>query len=71
VSQVKVIGAGLGRTGKLGFGPCYHMFEVLSNPGHAHEHRSETCDVTMRFAAPASGQAHGCAGRRSRFLQPW
>jgi hypothetical protein len=44
VSQVKVIGAGFGRTGtaslkgaleELGFGPCYHMFEVLSNPGHA------------------------------------
>ena len=41
---MKVIGAGLGRTGtaslkdaleELGFGPCYHMFEVLSNPGHA------------------------------------
>ena len=44
MSQVKVIGAGLGRTGtaslqsaleELGFGPCYHMFEVFQNPGHA------------------------------------
>ena len=44
MSQVKVIGAGFGRTGTsslqsalggIGFGPCYHMFEVFQNPGHA------------------------------------
>jgi hypothetical protein len=44
VSQLKVIGAGFGRTGtaslkealeELGFGPCYHMYEVFINPGHA------------------------------------
>lgn len=38
-----MIGAGFGRTGTfslklaletLGFGPCYHMFEVSRNPGH-------------------------------------
>lgn len=38
-----VIGAGLGRTGtvslkialeQLGFGRCYHMLEMLGNPGH-------------------------------------
>ena len=38
-----VIGAGFGRTGtlslknaleKLGFGPCYHMFEVIERPDH-------------------------------------
>lgn len=38
---LKVIGAGLGRTGtmslklaleQLGFGPCYHMVEVFKNP---------------------------------------
>ena len=37
---VKVIGAGFGRTGTasfksaletLGFGPCYHMFELISH----------------------------------------
>jgi hypothetical protein len=41
---LKVIGAGFGRTGTaslkaalemLGFGPCYHMFEVYKDPGHA------------------------------------
>jgi sulfotransferase family protein len=41
---MKVIGAGLGRTGtaslqsaleELGFGPCYHMTEVFANPEHA------------------------------------
>lgn len=40
--SLKVIGAGFGRTGtaslklaleKLGFGPCYHMSEVLTYPG--------------------------------------
>jgi len=40
---MKVIGAGLGRTGtlslkvaleQLGFGPCYHMKEVLQHPEH-------------------------------------
>lgn len=40
---LSVIGAGCGRTGTLslkialellGFGPCYHMHEVLSNPAH-------------------------------------
>ena len=39
---LKVIGAGLGRTGTLtlktalemlGFGPCHHMIEVFANPG--------------------------------------
>jgi hypothetical protein len=40
---IKVIGAGFGRTGtaslkvaleELGFGPCYHMIELLSHPEH-------------------------------------
>jgi hypothetical protein len=40
---LSVIGAGFGRTGtnslklaleQLGFGPCYHMFEVLTRPEH-------------------------------------
>ena len=40
---LKVIGAGLGRTGtlslkvaleELGFARCYHMTEVLARPGH-------------------------------------
>lgn len=40
---MEVIGAGFGRTGtsslkvaleRLGFGPCYHMEELLSNPSH-------------------------------------
>lgn len=42
-NQLKVIGAGLGRTGteslkkaleQLGFGTCYHMFELMKNPEH-------------------------------------
>jgi hypothetical protein len=40
---MKVIGAGFPRTGttsmkealeRLGFGPCYHMFEIFMNPDH-------------------------------------
>lgn len=43
---LKIIGAGMGRTGTaslkvaleiLGFGPCYHMSEVLKNPQHIHD----------------------------------
>jgi len=42
--RLDVIGAGFGRTGtmslklgleQLGFGPCYHMTEIVKNPGHA------------------------------------
>lgn len=42
---LSVIGAGFGRTGtlslksaleQLGFGPCYHMVEILNNPPFAH-----------------------------------
>jgi hypothetical protein len=41
--MLRVIGAGLPRTGttsmkaaleRLGFGPCYHMFEVFTHPDH-------------------------------------
>ncbi|MFI6504317.1 sulfotransferase family protein [Nonomuraea typhae] len=41
--MLNVIGAGLPRTGtssmkaaleRLGFGPCYHMYEILTHPGH-------------------------------------
>ncbi|MEV4897563.1 sulfotransferase family protein, partial [Nonomuraea sp. NPDC055795] len=41
--MLNVIGAGFPRTGtssmkaaleRLGFGPCYHMFEILTHPGH-------------------------------------
>jgi hypothetical protein len=41
---IEVIGAGFGRTGtlslkaaleQLGFGPCYHMYELLQNVDHA------------------------------------
>jgi hypothetical protein len=41
--RVKVVGAGFGRTGtaslkaaleEVGFGPCYHMYEVFAHPEH-------------------------------------
>lgn len=46
VGNMRVIGAGFGRTGtlslktaleRLGFGPCYHMTEVFKNPGQIHD----------------------------------
>ncbi|GIH69957.1 sulfotransferase family protein [Sphaerimonospora thailandensis] len=44
LNMIKVIGAGLPRTGttslkaaleRLGFGPCYHMFEIMAHPEYA------------------------------------
>lgn len=44
--MVKIIGAGFGRTGTaslkaalehLGFGPCYHMLEVIAQPERIHD----------------------------------
>ena len=41
--ELEIIGAGFGRTGThslkialeiLGFGPCYHMYEIIRNVGH-------------------------------------
>ena len=57
-----VIGAGFGRTGtmtlrdalnRLGFGPCYHMSEVINNPPF--------CQFTGQHL-PVAG---GWTGRRS------
>ncbi|MUL43720.1 sulfotransferase family protein [Streptomonospora sp. PA3] len=50
---MKVIGAGLPRTGtsslkaaleRLGFGPCYHMFELMRNPGHIERWKAAVSD---------------------------
>lgn len=61
--MLNVIGAGFGRTGtlslktaldQLGFGPCYHMVEVLENPDHIERwqaaHTSGTVDWEQSFA---------------------
>ena len=54
--QVKVIGAGFGRTGtlslkvaleELGFGPCYHMVELFDKPDHV-EFWDEAADRVAR-----------------------
>jgi hypothetical protein len=60
---LKVIGAGFGRTGttslkaaleSIGFGPCYHMFEVFEHPEHVpfwdRAARGEAVDFTGLFA---------------------
>ncbi len=63
--SLSIIGAGFGRTGTLslkhaledlGFGPCYHMQEVIANPSHA-----------ALWAALADGEAH-CL---DRILEPY
>jgi len=50
---LKVIGAGFGRTGtntlkvvleKLGFGPCYHMYEVMEKPNPRIQHWADIVD---------------------------
>jgi hypothetical protein len=54
--MLKVIGAGLPRTGttslkaaleRLGFGPCYHMFEILSHPDHVDRWLPFAADMPM------------------------
>lgn len=60
---MKIIGAGLPRTGtsslkaaleRLGFGPCYHMFELMQHPEHVGAWRSvltgESSDWDRVFA---------------------
>ena len=65
--SLKVIGAGFGRTGtmslklaleELGFGPCYHMVEVVERPEHdamwlalAHGETSDWRPMLTGFAA--------------------
>ncbi|MBN6050645.1 sulfotransferase [Nonomuraea sp. RK-328] len=57
---MEVIGAGLPRTGttsmkaaleRLGFGPCYHMSEVMTRPDHVD-----------RWLAATAGEVHGRDG---------
>lgn len=52
--MLKLINAGLGRTGttslkvaleRLGFGPCYHMFDIISNPERLAQWESIVCDA--------------------------
>lgn len=59
-----VIGAGFGRTGtmslklaleRLGFGPCYHMFEVLEHPAHDPVWRAATRGEPIDWDALFSG----------------
>jgi Sulfotransferase domain len=54
--MLTVIGAGLPRTGttslkaaleRLGFGPCYHMFEILTHPDHVDRWLPFAADMPM------------------------
>ena len=51
---LKLINAGLGRTGttslkvaleRLGFGPCYHMFDIITNPERLGHWERIVCDA--------------------------
>jgi len=53
---LKLIGAGFGRTGTMsmkgaleliGYGPCYHMIEVIENPGAADQWYRAACGETV------------------------
>jgi hypothetical protein len=61
---LRVIGAGFGRTGtlslkialeQLGFGRCYHMLEVVTNPGHVEPWRRAASGVTPDWDAVFEG----------------
>ncbi|WP_018680501.1 sulfotransferase family protein [Actinokineospora enzanensis] len=61
---MKVIGAGLGRTGtasvkaaleRLGFGPCYHMFEVTEHPGHGQQWLAAFADEPVEWDGLLAG----------------
>ncbi len=65
---LKLIGAGFGRTGtntqkivleKLGFGPCYHMFEVMQHPGHVAQWHSAASGVLPDWDTLFEGFASG------------
>jgi hypothetical protein len=71
---MKVIGAGFPRTGtstqqaalnQLGFGPCYHMREVMEHPDHADDwiaaFTGQPYDLTKLFAGyQATTDSPGC-----------
>lgn len=55
---LKIIGAGFGRTGttsvkialeKLGFTPCYHMFELIDHPEHVPHWQTENSGKQIRW----------------------
>lgn len=61
---LEIIGAGFGRTGtlslklaleQLGFGPCYHMMEVLKNPSFAAHWKQAADNAPMNWDEVFSG----------------
>lgn len=61
---MKIIGAGFGRTGTasmkaalehLGFGPCYHMLDVIPNPGRIEDWRGVVDDGDRDWARIFAG----------------
>jgi hypothetical protein len=72
-ARLEVIGAGFGRTGtmslklaleQLGFGPCYHMTDIVNNPLHARlwraadaGHRVDWTELFVRYRATVDWHA--------------
>src|SRR5262245_8067754 len=62
--MLELIGAGLGRTGtlarkaaleRIGYGPCYHMIEILTAPERARHWLERTPDGTPDWNAVFQG----------------
>src|SRR5437660_1242748 len=76
---LKVVGAGLGRTGtnslKLALeqllgAPCYHMFEVIANPHHVPHWERAVRGEPVEWDVLFEGSAATCPTRRSRTRTP-
>lgn len=77
--MLSVIGAGFGRTGTmstktalefLGFGPCYHMFELLQRPAHASVWRDAADQRPVDWDALLEGYTSTIDWPASYFWQP-
>jgi hypothetical protein len=62
--MLRIIGAGLGRTGtmtlktalcRLGFGPCYHFTEVFAHPRHLHDWAAAANGTPEAWRRPLEG----------------
>ena len=76
---LKIIGAGFGRTGTksmkealehLGFGPCYHMFEVFQRPAHIPVWHDAAFGKDVGWEALLAGYQSGVDWPLAHFWEP-
>jgi len=76
---LKIIGAGFGRTGTksmkdalehLGFGPCYHMFEVFKNTDHIPAWHDAAFGKAVDWPALFEGYQSGVDWPVAHFWEP-